>query len=71
MEFERKQDVERKELQVAQATPDEVERADVEERKELGEMIRKEDTREEKERSKNKICSFGPSFDLPYAESEK
>ena len=70
MDYERKRDEERKQLQEAQSTPDEVERADVEEMGELGDVIQKENSRVEKDKGKaNKMCNFGPSFDLPYAES--
>jgi hypothetical protein len=70
MAFERKREEERKEMPEVENTPEEAERAEAAERKELGDVIRKEDTHIEKQKSKaNKICNFGPSFDLPFAES--
>ena len=74
MGFERKRDhekeEERRETPNAELTPEELERAESKERKELGEVLRKEDTRIEKEKQALKSpCSFGPSFDLPFQET--
>lgn len=75
MEFERKRDEEREEERrerpEAEITAEDVEQAETEERKELGEVIRREDTKIEREKKANKICSFGPSFDLPFAEKDE
>lgn len=72
MTFERKRDQERKEMLDAVDTPEDAERADAVDRKELGDVIRKKDTHIEKEKAKaTKICNFGPSLDLAFDESDK
>ncbi len=71
MEFEHKRDKEVRETLDVEESPKEVERVDSVERKELGEAIREQNTRVELEKSMtNRMCNFGPSFDLPFTESD-
>jgi hypothetical protein len=72
MEFERKRDIEREEERRSRAeaeketTPEELERAETRERREMGEVVRKVDTKIEREKQAIKSpCSFGPAFELP------